>query len=254
MRRPVLRARRSASLQTALRGSGRSALALPQRPPEGLCDALRGLVLSARYAPGERISAARAAADLGADERDALAALRALEMEGLLVLRPGEGAVVSPTDPERFEEGMRVLASLEAYATAIAAPHLRREDLSLLLARTDEMAAAIEQGDALRFGVRNRAFHQLLCARCPNGALVDALRAVNRALDSVRVTVFVSLRDRAPHSVQEHLELVELLQAGAPRDRIEALAREHKLRTVREFRAWRAGERPEAAAWARAPA
>ncbi len=239
-------ARTPLASRMALRSGLPATSPAPRRPsPSAVCDQLRGLVLSARYAPGARIGVDRVAADLGAAEADARAAVRALEVEGLLVRRPGEPAVVAPADPELFEEGMGVLASLEGYATAISARHLTDGDLMLLLERTDQMQDAIAAGDPLGFGLRNRAFHQVLYSRCPNSALVAAVRTVNRRLDAVRATVFVSLRARAPLSVAEHRELIDLLARGASRDSIEATARNHKLATVEAFRAWRLGSEAE---------
>ncbi len=50
-------------------------------------------------------------------------AIRRLEAEGLVVYRPNAGAQVAPADPRRLQEEMAVLAVLEGYATALAAPH-----------------------------------------------------------------------------------------------------------------------------------
>ena len=100
------------------------------------------------------------------------------------------------------------------------------------------MVAAMERMDSLAFGRHNRAFHQVIYARCPNPVLVSMLRDVDRRLDAIRTTVFVHIPYRGAASVAEHRELIELLRAGAPAKRIETAARRHKQRTVESFRAW----------------
>ena len=49
-------------------------------------------------------------------------AIRRLEAEGLVIYRPNVGAQVAPAEPELFEDELSVLALLEGYATAGAAP------------------------------------------------------------------------------------------------------------------------------------
>ena len=55
-------------------------------------------------------------------------AIRRLEAEGLVIFRPNAGAQVAPADPGLFDEEMSVLAVIEGYATALAAPLLTEVD------------------------------------------------------------------------------------------------------------------------------
>jgi hypothetical protein len=49
--------------------------------------------------------------------------------------------------------------------------------------------------------------------------------------------VFVQIPYRGASSVSEHRELIELIASGGPAAKVEHTAREHKLHTVRSFRA-----------------
>lgn len=203
-----------------------------------LYEALRERILSGAYGPGFRVVIDQVAAEFAVSALPVREAIRRLEAEGLIVYRPNAGAQVAPAEPELFEDTMSVLALLEGQATALAAPLLSADDLSALERSTDDMVAAMEQMDALAFGRHNRAFHQVVYARCPNPVLVSMLRDVDRRLDAIRTTVFVHIPYRGAASVAEHRELIELLRAGAPAKRIETAARRHKQRTVESFRAW----------------
>jgi DNA-binding GntR family transcriptional regulator len=57
-------------------------------------------------------------------------AIRRLEAEGLVIYRPNAGAQVAPADPGLFDEEMTVLAVLEGYGTALAAPWARPRSLA----------------------------------------------------------------------------------------------------------------------------
>jgi DNA-binding GntR family transcriptional regulator len=166
-------------------------------------------------------------------------AIRRLEAEGLVVFRPNAGAQVTPTEPGLFEQEMTVLAVLEGFATALAAPLLTPEDLVELAAKTDEMEGSIGRMDSLAFGRLNQEFHGLVYERCPNPSLVRMAKDVNRRLDAIRRTVFVQIPYRGAASVAEHRELLDLIANDAPAEAIEEAARAHKLHTVESFQEWR---------------
>lgn len=201
---------------------------------------IRERILNGSYGPGYRLVIDQLAEELGVSALPVREAIRRLEAEGLVVFRPNAGAHVAPADPALFDAEMTVLALLEGYATALAAPHLGEVELARLTALTDAMEHAIERRDPLAFGRLNQEFHGVVYERCPNTALVGLLRDIGVRLDAIRRTVFVQIPYREAESVTEHRRLIELLSGGASPARIEAAAREHKLATVRSFRAWQA--------------
>jgi DNA-binding GntR family transcriptional regulator len=210
-----------------------------QTKQQMLYTALRERILSGAYGPGFRVVIDAIAEEFEVSALPVREAIRRLEAEGLVVYRPNAGAQVAPAEPGQFEEDMAVLAVLEGYATALAAPHLDTNDLAELDRITDEMVAAMERMDSLGFGRRNREFHALICERCPNSSLVGAVREVERRLDAIRRTVFVHIPYRGASSIAEHRRLIELLKRHAPAEEIETAARAHKLATVESFRAWK---------------
>jgi DNA-binding GntR family transcriptional regulator len=201
--------------------------------------AVRERILSGQYGPGFRVVIDVLAAEFGVSALPVREAIWRLEAEGLVIYRPNAGAQVAPADPGLFDDEMTVLAVLEGYATALAAPLLSTEDLERLSEINDGMVEAMERMDSLRFGRLNQEFHGVFYELCPNPALVDLLRDVARRLDAIRRTVFVQIPYRGSSSVSEHRELIELIASSAPAAEIEAAARAHKLHTVESFRAWK---------------
>ena len=200
--------------------------------------AIRERILSGAYGPGYRVVIDALAEEFGVSALPVREAIWRLEAEGLVVYRPNAGAQVAPAEPGVFYEEMTVLAVLEGYATALAAPELGEAGIARLSEINESMVEAMERLDSLAFGRLNQEFHAVVYEHCPNAALVDLLRDVARRLDAIRRTVFVQIPYRGAASVAEHRELIKLISSGAPAAKIEAAAREHKLATVESFRAW----------------
>jgi DNA-binding GntR family transcriptional regulator len=200
--------------------------------------AIRERILRGTYGPGYRVVIDSLAEEFEVSALPVREAIRRLEAEGLVVYRPNAGAQVTPADPAQFEQEMTVLAVLEGYATAQAAPILGEVAISELTAINDRMAQAMQRMDSLAFGRLNQEFHTLIHEHCPNSSLVAMLRDVGRRLDAIRRTVFVQIPYRGADSVAEHSALLDLLERGASSQEIELAAREHKLHTLASFREW----------------
>lgn len=205
--------------------------------------AIRERILNGAYSPGFRVVIDALALEFGVSALPVREAIRRLEAEGLVVYRANAGAQVAPADPSAFEEEMTVLALLEGFATAVAAPTLGKEGVARLREINGEMTAAMERLDSLAFGRLNQDFHAVIYEHCPNETLVDLLSDVARRLDAIRRTVFIQIPYRGAASVREHTELIELIESGAPASAIEAAARAHKLHTVESFRTWQQDHR-----------
>jgi DNA-binding GntR family transcriptional regulator len=209
-----------------------------QTKQERVYEAIRESILSGAYGPGYRVVIDALAEEFEVSALPVREAIRRLEAEGLVIYRPNAGAQVTPADPALFEEQMTLLAVLEGYATALAAPLLGESEVAQLTEINESMRTAMEHLDALRFGRLNQEFHAFLCSRCPNAALMDLLRDVARRLDAIRRTVFLQIPYRGSASVAEHAALIELIARKAPAAELEKAAREHKLNTVASFRDW----------------
>lgn len=214
---------------------------------------LRDRILDGEYGPGYRLVIDSLAEEFGYSALPVREAIRRLEAEGLIVFRPNAGAQVAPADPREFAGSIEVLAVLEGYATAAAAPQLTPADLERLREANEAMVECMERLDPLGFSRANRTFHLTIYERCPNAYLVEVLLDTERRLDTIRRTVFTHIPYRGRASITEHEKIVELLAAGASPDRIEREARQHKLRTLDAFRGWQTEHEPNAASENGAP-
>lgn len=207
---------------------------------------LRERLLNGTYVPGHRLVIDTLATELGVSAVPVREAIRRLEAEGLVLHRPNVGAQVTPADPLHFEESMIVLAVLEGYATALAAPLVDETDLGRLRELNEAMVGCMDSLDATGFGRANREFHAVIYERCPNPYLVETLKETGQRLDAIRRTAFTHIAYRGWDSIAEHRHLIELIENRASFDEIEEAARAHKLGTVESFRRRSTGRGSEA--------
>lgn len=203
--------------------------------------AIRERITNGTYGPGYRLVLDELAREFGISPVPVREAVRRLEAEGYVDFQRNVGARVATFDEHEFEQTVHVVALLEGYATVLAAPHMRRADLARSRKINGQMRAALADLDAIQFSALNREFHFSIYERCPNTQVRAVLESQWSRLDTIRRSVFLFVPGRSKSSVAEHAELLDLIAAGAPADRIEQAARSHKLHTADAVAAARAG-------------
>lgn len=193
---------------------------------------LRGRILDGTYGPGQRLVIDALARDLDVSPMPVREAIRRLEAEGWVTYQRHQGAQVAPLDEAGWMEALSTLAVLEGYATALAAPHLRDEDLARARDCNAGMLRALESLDVMAVSEHNLAFHRALTERCPNGYLRRQLATIQDRLNTLRSSIFMFVPTRGRLSIDEHETLVAMIERAEPAGAIERFAREHKLHTV----------------------
>lgn len=192
---------------------------------------IRERITSGIYGPGYRLVLDELAREIGSSPVPVREAIRRLEAEGYVDFRRHVGARVASFDEHELAQAVQVVAVLEGYATALAAPHLRRADIAKARKLNDRMAAALADLDAVRFAALDRDFHAVCYSRCPNAQVLTLLESQWARLDTARRSTAAVVAGRARTMVTEHGELLDLVGGGAPADLIEQLARAHQLST-----------------------
>jgi DNA-binding GntR family transcriptional regulator len=186
---------------------------------------LRERIRTGAYGPGHRIVIDQLAAELGVSALPVREAVRRVQAEGLVVFRRSSGACVAPADPEEVDAIAELLALVEGYVTALAAPHLSDAQIAHLR----ELASAMERAAASRDsgGVEHleREFRAILAAHCPNLTLVRLLYDTVRQLGVARRALPPTPAGCEAQAVGGHRRLVELLGGGGSPTVIEHAAR-----------------------------
>lgn len=203
---------------------------------EQLVERLLALVHELDLQPGDRLPPERElAADLGVSRATVRQALVVLEVQGLVEVRHGEGAILREQRPDavvvsavtahrrRLPEVIEAREALEVQLAALAALRRTDEDLARIDDALDAMAAEIERGGRGLTG--DELFHGAVTAAARSGLLADLMAEIAAAIRESRVES-LSQPDRPRQSLASHREIAVAIRAGDS-DRAAVAMREH---------------------------
>jgi DNA-binding GntR family transcriptional regulator len=190
------------------------------------------------FAPRQRLVIDSLARELSMSPVPVREAIRRLEAEGLVEFSANSGAVVAPAGPQQWYQLMELLALLEGYATASAAPAITARDIRKLRGINEGMRKALAELDFHGWSEGNHQFHSVINARCPNQELVRQMEALKARTASISRFLFphkeaAILHTLGPGGGKSALDAHEWLIVAFERDEapasIERHAREHIL-------------------------
>lgn len=196
---------------------------------------MRERIGTREFGPGYRLVLGPIAETLDMSVVPVREAVRRLEAEGLVTFERNVGARVAVVDESEYVFSMQTLGLVEGAATALSAPLLTPADLDRALEVNDRMAQLLEHFDPHAFTQLNQQFHSVLYEPCPNPHILDLVHRGWGRLAGLRDSTFAFVPGRASHSVEEHVEIVELIRSGADPLEIELAARDHRWRTMDAF-------------------
>ena len=186
---------------------------------------LRQQILANAYPSNAALPEKTLASQLNVSRVPVREALHRLAADGLVTLRPRQGAFVSSLSPRQFLDAYRVREALEELAIKLALPNLTAVDLDELRRLQDDMRRHAAADDADAFFAANHAFHALFVERSQN----DYLKAIYfPLLDQMRrhISSSLGLRGGLVRSIDEHQAILGAIQAGDA-DEAARLLREH---------------------------
>ncbi|WP_339213711.1 GntR family transcriptional regulator [Ornithinibacillus sp. FSL M8-0202] len=195
---------------------------------------IKGRIIEREYVPGQRIVIDQIAKELETSSIPVREAIRQLEAERLVVYKRNVGPVVAEVNESDYLDTVRVLALLEGYAASLAARNFPQEKLVQLKQLNEQMEEALEDFDIIQFSKRNATFHRIICEQCGNTYLLETIQHTWNRIDSIRGTGSTLYSKRVKESIEEHKEIINLLEAGDG-DQLEVVAREHKIKTALNF-------------------
>lgn len=198
-------------------------------------EVIRKRIIEGVYVPGQRIIIDQIAKEVGSSHIPVREAIHQLESEELIEYTPNTGAVVKGANDDIYKESLQVLALLEGYATAISTPYLTTQALETLKDYNQEMKESLSQFDFEKIGELNRTFHFSIYSYCPNQYLIKNIEQLWDRIDAVRKTRSSFALKRTPKSIEEHDQLIDILQGDKNLIKVENLARQHKLNTLQTF-------------------
>ena len=123
---------------------------------------LREQILSGELKAGSRLNPAEIGSSLGVSRMPVREALRQLDSEGLVTIRPNRGVVVMNLSIAEIQETFLIRTALEVLAARESLPHLTPRAIQGLANRLQLMSEA--QEDAQLWVRHHEEFHDALCA------------------------------------------------------------------------------------------
>ncbi|WJL96649.1 GntR family transcriptional regulator [Microbacterium sp. ET2] len=189
-------------------------------------------IASQEFTPGYRLVLGTIAAELDMSVVPVREAIRQLEAEGLVTFERNVGARVSMVDDTQYRFSMQALSILEGTATALAARRLTVDDIRHARGVNERMIESLADFDPRSFTRLNQEFHATLYGKCANPRMLELVESEWARLGHLRDSTFSFVPGRAQESVQEHENILRLIEAGAPLGEIEKAARRHRSATL----------------------
>jgi DNA-binding GntR family transcriptional regulator len=194
--------------------------------------AVKARIVEGTYTPGYRLVLGTIAKDLGFSVVPVREAIRRLEAEGLVKFERNIGATVAGIDPTEYLYTMQTLSIVEGAATALSAPLIDSVAIARARAVNEEMRQCLDHFDPVRFTQLNQDFHSVLFENCPNPHILDLVHRGWNRLASLRSSTFRFVPGRARNSVEEHEQILKLIETGSDAETIEKAARLHRSATL----------------------
>ncbi|MGH3581901.1 MAG: GntR family transcriptional regulator [Mycobacterium sp.] len=186
-------------------------------------DVLRARIVGLELTPGTRLVERDLAEELNVSRIPLREAMQRLRQDGLVVVVPRQGAIVSPFTVADVRDLFDVRESLEVLAARLAAERADAQRLDQLAAQLDTARSATERHDKPAIAAANATFHTIIVDLADNALLESLLRPLEARVQ----WLFHLTKDRdAAVQCQEHEELLEAIAAHDP-DRAAASAFHH---------------------------
>jgi DNA-binding GntR family transcriptional regulator len=142
---------------------------------EWVYEQLKHMLMSGAFAPGQKLTLARIAAELGVSMMPVREALRRLDAERALTMRPNRSVTVPRLSRAETLSIRGIRQMLEGHAAATAANLITAAEVERLAALQAELAAARARGDPKRILALNEEFHFLVYNAACIPVLVDVI-------------------------------------------------------------------------------
>jgi len=175
-----------------------------------LYDVLEEAVITGAFEAGQRLNADDLAKHFGISRIPVREALRALDANGWIELRPRHGAYVRQRTDNELNELFEVRLLLEAESARLAAQRRTERQLEHLSSIVDAGRAAAAAGGDAEVTRLNTEFHTTMAACAHNDVLASLLEGLSKR---VRFYFSAAVNVRGKESVEEHALLVDALRA-----------------------------------------
>ncbi|MDE6530201.1 MAG: GntR family transcriptional regulator [Lachnospiraceae bacterium] len=169
---------------------------------------LRKAILLGELEPGERLREIQLAERMGVSRTPIREAIRMLELEGLVVMKPRCGAEVSQITAKGLKDVLEVRTALEELAIKLACDRITREQLERLKTTMEEFEKAIHSKKEVKIAEADVRFHDIIVEASGNDRLMQMTSNLSEQFYRYRYE-YVKDAGRHEELIEEHRNMVE---------------------------------------------
>jgi DNA-binding GntR family transcriptional regulator len=190
-------------------GSNADDKVVPQSVVDRVHRELRGMAMTFRFLPGERLNEAILAKELGVSRTPLREALNRLSTEGFLTFSANNGFFRKPLDVKEIFDLYEFRMHLELSAVKLAVERASDEQL-LALEKFSEESAREEPSRTIDDLVTlDEQFHEMLMNLTGNIQMLSSLRNINARIQFVR---WLDMTERRSETQSQHKHIIAALK------------------------------------------
>lgn len=177
-----------------------------------LLDRIRELVLGGEYTPGTALSEVKLADHFEVSRTPVREALKQLQIEGLVEIRPKVGTFVREISRREIIEMFEVKETLEGMAARLMARRGSIPELAALRTNVEASEQAVRHNDSVAYAELVHDFHETIVAGADNRKLAEHYRTLMNQMAYHRLVLkSVQHPGRLAVSTAEHRRVLELI-------------------------------------------
>jgi len=174
---------------------------------------LREAILKGYFKPGDRLMEVDLANELGVSRTPVREAIRKLELEGLVDMRPKRGAKVSSITLEDLNDVMEIRRHLEKLVVELSCVKATEEDVKEMEKCQQAFVEAVKSRDSTKIAEADVAFHDVIYKSTYNKRLIQILNNLHEQMyryrleyikDEMKRTTLVEEHNRLITAIKEH--------------------------------------------------
>jgi DNA-binding GntR family transcriptional regulator len=196
-------------------GNDRRTTHTPSNLSSSIVTTLKEQIVHWHYPPEHRLTEDELCKTFGVSRSPVREALRVLATDGFVKKLPNRSYAVKQYTIEEIEELYEVRLALELYTVERLATKKQTTQLAVELADLKQTWAELLKESSKKpeeFAILDTLFHDTLARALGNKSLLRHLRTINERLRLFRMLDF-ERRDRAEHTCQQHLEILDQIVA-----------------------------------------
>ena len=189
--------------------------------------AIRSSFLDGRYFPNERLIETELVTQLNVNRAAVREGLARLEQEGLVVRRPGRGAIVRAFTPQESHDILEMRVQMETLTVRWACERKTPQQSLQLEQILENMVRSSESDDVKGFAKSQASMHSLVLTMASANLLTSLVKTLSAHSALIRHRS-LSTPGRLPQSSEEHLRIGEALLRGDCEGAAESMRRHLK--------------------------